>query len=236
MKKIFFYIIVFTYQMAFADGEWLINTGYSFNRSPVLNDIHRNYAFTRLSNDTGISFLKHGFFLQAGAQFNHGTSARVFSFLTSWSRFAASQSRSGFINVAIHRINIMPALAWRLVTLNNQQILLSAGPLAGFHVFSLNKYGEPLELEENRPYRPAFFNWGIHTAGTSRLKLKGSHIGIFIQAEWYPIYNTGNYSAALLGTTYPWIKTSSFTMSFNAGLAWSLPWSSAQTTEVSAKP
>jgi hypothetical protein len=224
MKSYLFYLMAFSFQMAFSAGEWKVNAGYSRNHSPLLDNIHRNYAFTRLSNDSGVSLLRNGFFFQLGARFANKKSFPVYTTMISWSRFTASHSRPDFIDVALHRINLLPAIGIDLWPEGKHGIHLSAGPIAGLHIFSVNKYAQPLQLEEGVSYRPAFFNWGIHTEGAYRFIWSKTQLAIFIQAEWFPVYYSGNYSSALSGTAYPWLADKGFAMNLNCGLSWALPW------------
>lgn len=219
-------MIILTCRISFAAGEWKISAGYSRIQSPLLDNIHRNYAFTRLSADTGISLLGNGFFLQGGARFDSKKSYPVYAVFLSWSRYSASHTRDGFLDVSLHRINLLPSVGFDLLSETKNALHLSLGPIAGLHIFSVDKFSGPLQLEDDIPYRPALFNWGLHTGLSYRLAFIRSFLDIFIQTEWFPYYYTGNYSSALLGTSYPWIPNRGFAMNVNAGLSFSLPWKS----------
>lgn len=204
--------------MSCATGTWKFDLAYSQNRSPFLDRIHQAYAFTRGQNDSAIAPLRNGISFAASLVFPLKETKFFYGGTLLLSRFSASHPKPDFIDLNVSRYNFMPLFGTKLFSNHKATLDLLAGPLAGLHVFALKKYGDPLQLEEELNYRPAFFNWGIHFMLSASLQFSRFASYMFIRTECFPVYRVNDYSAALLGSSYPWLNNKGLATSISVGL------------------
>jgi hypothetical protein len=204
--------------MGFSAGNLKFDLSYTQNHSPFLDQIHREYAFTRASPASGIPALRHGFSLACSVQLPLKEQKFFYGGSLLFSRFSSSDSDPAQIDLNAYRFNLSPFFGIPFLVKQETSFDFSFGPIAGLHVFSLNKYGDPLQLEDDKNYRPAFFNWGIHLCVTITRQFADLAAYTFFRNEVYPNYRIGNYQSALLGTSYPWLTPNGLTLSFSAGL------------------